>query len=124
MQFLQHLALMNLRHLAHVVALADELHFGRAAERVHLSQSAFSRSIQSMESDLGARLFDRDATEVRLTTAGEFLIARARALLLDARSLRRDVSLYLDVEIGEAAFGCGPIPAGDLMPQVSSMLRQ
>ncbi|MBB3178059.1 LysR family transcriptional regulator [Variovorax sp. Sphag1AA] len=115
---------MNLRRLSHVVTLADELHFGRAAERVNLSQPAFSRSIQSVESDVGARLFDRDATEVRLTPAGEFFIPRARALLLDARSLERDVNLYLDVEIGEAAFGCGPIPAVDLMPQVISMLRQ
>jgi DNA-binding transcriptional LysR family regulator len=115
---------MNLRRLSHVVALADELHFGRAAERVHLSQPAFSRSIQSVESDLGMRLFDRDAAEVRLTPSGEFVIGRVRTLLLDARYLQRDINLYRDLELGEAAFGCGPFPGVDLMPKVISQLRQ
>ena len=58
---------MNLRRLNHVVALADTLHFARAAEAAHLSQPAFSRSIQAIESDLGIRLFDRDVGDVRPT---------------------------------------------------------
>src|SRR5947208_312384 len=51
---------MDLRRLSHVVALADTLHFARAAEAVHLSQPAFSRSIQVIEGDLGIRLLECD----------------------------------------------------------------
>ena len=87
---------MNLRRLNHVVALGDTLHFARAAEAAHLSQPAFSRSIQAIESDLGIRLFDRDVGDVRPTPAGEFVIARARKLLFEARCLQRDVDLYRD----------------------------
>ena len=81
---------MDLRRLSHVVALADTLHFARAAELVHLSHPAFSRSIQAIEDDLGIRLFDRDVGGVRPTAAGDFVIARGRKLLFEARCLQRD----------------------------------
>lgn len=116
--------MIDLRRLSHVVALADELHFARAAERVHLSQPAFSRSIQAIESDLGIRLFDRDVGDVRPTPAGGFVIDRARRLLFDARCLQRDVDLYRDSQLGDAAFGAGPFPAATLMPRVLAELRQ
>ena len=99
---------MNLRRLSHVVGLADTLHFARAAEVAHLSQPAFSRSIQAIESELGIRLFDRDVGDVRPTPAGEFVIERARKLLFEARCLQRDVDLYRDSQLGDTAFGVGP----------------
>lgn len=116
--------MMDLRRLSHVLALADELHFARAAERVHLSQPAFSRSIQAIEGDLGIRLFDRDVGDVRPTPAGEFVIARARRLLFDARCLQRDVDLYRDSQLGDTAFGIGPFPAATLLPPVLTELRR
>ncbi len=116
--------MMDLRRLSHVLALADTLHFARAAERVHLSQPAFSRSIQAIESDLGIRLFDRDVGDVRPTPAGEFVIARARRLLFDARCLQRDVDLYRDSQLGDTAFGIGPFPAATLLPPVLTELRR
>ena len=96
-----HWPMVDLKRLAHLVALADECHFARAADRVHLSQPAFSRSIQSIESDLGMRLFDRETGPVRPTPAGEFMIERARRLLFDARCLQRDAMLYRDSQLGE-----------------------
>src|ERR1700730_2286874 len=107
---------VNLRRLNHVVALADTLHFARAAESAHLSQPAFSRSIQAIESDLGIRLFDRDVGDVRPTPAGEFVIERARKLLFEARCLQRDVDLYRDSQLGDAPFGVGRPPAASLVP--------
>src|SRR5574337_443604 len=101
----QHEPMIDLKRLAHVVALADEGHFGRAAERVHLSQPAFSRSIQAIESDLGLRLFDRGTDGAKPTPAGGFLIERARRLLFDARCLQRDAALYRDSKLGDTAFG-------------------
>ncbi|WP_316156755.1 LysR family transcriptional regulator [Cupriavidus sp. BIC8F] len=116
--------MMDLRRLSHVLALADALHFARAAERVHLSQPAFSRSIQAIEGELGIRLFDRDVGDVRPTPAGEFVIARARRLLFDARCLQRDVDLYRDSQLGDTAFGIGPFPSATLLPPVLTELRR
>src|SRR5262245_50741079 len=114
---------MDLRRLNHVVALADELHFARAAERVHLSQPAFSRSIQAIDSEFGLRLFEREGGEIRPTPAGEFVIERARRLLFQARGVQRDVDLYRRSELGDTAFGVGPMPAASLMQLVLSQLR-
>jgi DNA-binding transcriptional LysR family regulator len=116
--------MVDLKRLGHVVALADECHFARAAERVHLSQPAFSRSIQSAERDLGMRLFDRETGDVKPTPAGVFLIERARRLLFDARCLQRDALLYRDSQLGDTAFGAGPLPAATIMPLAVSALRR
>jgi DNA-binding transcriptional LysR family regulator len=116
--------MLDLRRLAHLVALADERHFAKAALRVHLSQPAFSRSIQALETELGQRLFDRGAGEVRPTPAGAFLIERARQLLFDARCLQRDAELYAQSNFGDAALGAGPFPAVTLMPLVLPELRR
>jgi DNA-binding transcriptional LysR family regulator len=115
---------VDLKRLGHLVALADECHFARAAERVHLSQPAFSRSIQSIESDLGMRLFDRESGSVKPTPAGTFLIQRARRLLFDARCLQRDAMLYRDSQLGDTAFGAGPFATATLMPTVVLNLRR
>jgi DNA-binding transcriptional LysR family regulator len=115
---------VDLKRLSHLVALADECHFARAAERVHLSQPAFSRSIQSIERDLGMRLFDRETGDVKPTPAGVFLIERARRLLFDARCLQRDAMLYRDSQLGDTAFGAGPFPAATIMPAVVVALRR
>ncbi|NPT41762.1 LysR family transcriptional regulator [Paraburkholderia sp. 1N] len=115
---------MDLRRLSHVVALADTLHFALAAEAAHLSQPAFSRSIQAIESELGIRLFDRGGGEVRATPAGEFVIERARKLLFEARCLQREVDLYRDSQLGDTAFGVGPLLSASLMPRALVELRQ
>jgi DNA-binding transcriptional LysR family regulator len=120
----EHVVMMDLKRLSHLVALADERHFARAAERVHLSQPAFSRSIQALESAFGQRLFDRDTGEPRPTPAGAFLVERARRLLFDARCLQRDAELYAQSNFGDAALGAGPFPAATLMPRVLPELRR
>lgn len=115
---------MDLKRLKHLVALAEERHFGRAAQRVHLSQPAFSRSVQAAESELGIVLFDRGSAEVKCTAAGSFVIDRARKLLFDSRCLERDVSLYRERLMGDIAFGVGPFPAATLLPQLMIDLRK
>ena len=120
----EHDCMMDLRRLGHLVALADERHFARAAMQVHLSQPAFSRSIQALERDMGLRLFERETGEVRPTPAGAFLIDRARRLLFDARCLQRDAELYAQSQLGDARFGAGPFPMATLMPEVLPELRR
>lgn len=99
---------INLKQLQNVVLLADELHFGRAAERAFLSTSAFSRSIAAMETGVSMRLFDRRPGRVQLTVAGERVIARARRLLLSSQDLARELDLLRTGDLGDVVVGAGP----------------
>ena len=83
---------MELRHLEHFLAVAEEQSFTRAAGRIHLVQSALSVSVRSLERELGARLFDRTTHSVQLTSAGEALVAEARRTLAAADAARDAVA--------------------------------
>ena len=80
---------MDLRRLRHFSELADALSFRDAARRVHLTQPALTRSIASLEQELGVQLFLRDKRHVALTDAGARLLSPARELLRDADALQR-----------------------------------
>jgi DNA-binding transcriptional LysR family regulator len=77
---------VTLRHLRYLIAVAEELHFRRAAERLHLTQPALSHQVRQLEDVVGVRLFDRDGRGVSLTPAGETLVAEARRVLADVQS--------------------------------------
>lgn len=81
-------AVMNLSHLRYFTTVAAEHSFTRAAERLHVVQSAVSAGIKTLEKELGAELFDRSAQRVRLTGAGEALLPRALETLAAAREAR------------------------------------
>ncbi|MFD7293166.1 LysR substrate-binding domain-containing protein [Streptomyces sp. NPDC059897] len=96
---------MELKHLTGFVAVAEELHFGRAAERLHIAQSPLSQQIKLLERDLGVKLFDRTTRTVRLTSAGQALVEPARKLLADASSVRRTVRAAHLGEVGRVSVG-------------------
>ena len=75
---------MELRQLRYFVTLAEELHFGRAAEREHIVQSALSQQVQRLERELGARLLERSTHHVALTAAGAAFLIEARQILAHA----------------------------------------
>ncbi|MEW2567245.1 LysR substrate-binding domain-containing protein [Streptomyces sp. NPDC047070] len=83
---------LDLRKLRYFVAVADRLHFGRAADELHIAQPVLSRQIRALEQDLGATLFTRDRHGVALTDAGRQLLADAGPLLASAHAVRRRVS--------------------------------
>lgn len=76
---------VELRLLRYVIAVVEELHFGRAAERLHLSAPALSRQIKDLEDNLGYRLFERKTREVLVTPAGNAFVAEARRALAHAQ---------------------------------------
>lgn len=112
----------TLRQLQHLVLLADEGHFGRAAERAHVTQSALSRSLQSLETALGLRLLDRHSRQLRLTAVGERLLARARTLLSGAADLSREMALLRSGDAGEVVVGVGAFSGLTLLPPALALL--
>src|SRR3954469_7203513 len=79
---------VELRHLRYFVAVAEELHFRRAAERLHVAQPAVSEQVRKLEDDLGVRLFDRTQRSVALTDAGAALLTQAYRVLRQAEAAR------------------------------------
>lgn len=92
---------MEFRQLRHFVVLAEEMHFGRASQRLCITQPALSVSLARLEEDLGLRLFERDSKSVRITHSGEQLLGQARVMLSQAE---RTLSFARALSIGER--GC------------------
>src|SRR5215203_4027839 len=100
---------VELRQLRYFVAVAEELHFGRAAERLHMSQSPLSRAIRELERDLGVVLFLRTTRHVELTPAGAALLERARRALAEVDHAVDEARHAGRSEAGVLTIGHGPL---------------
>ncbi len=108
---------MDLRQLRYFVTVAEELHFSRAAGRLHLAQSALSAQIRHLEAELGGPLFVRSTRRVELTAAGEALLVDGRSILAEAdRALERARALARGVGSSLVIGSLGPAPGALLSP--------
>lgn len=114
--------IIDIRKLRHAIALAENRSFRKAAKTVHLSQPALSRSIQSLEQELGVLLFERGAAVIRPTACGEVLLSRAKRVLLETLELERAIVLASKGELGELRLGLGPAAASLLLVPLLSAL--
>ena len=96
---------MELRHLRYFIAVAEELHFTRAAERLHIGQPPLSQAIQALEGDVGALLLERSKRRVRLTEAGRLFLDDARQILLLAEQAGETARRAQRGETGELRIG-------------------
>ena len=103
--------IINLKQLSHVIAVADTLSFSQAARQVHLSQSALSKSISSLEAEIGILIFDRNTSKVEITPAGEHVISHARHLLSEATNFSKNLEYLKTGAMGHISVGAGPFPA-------------
>jgi DNA-binding transcriptional LysR family regulator len=107
--------MLELRNLRYLVALSRRLNYARAADDLGITQSALSRSIQTLENEFGVRLFDRGRAGVAPTTAGRQIIERATGLLANAEDLERYFRETAAGETGRLRFGMAPVPARALL---------
>jgi DNA-binding transcriptional LysR family regulator len=99
---------VELRQLRYFVAVAEELHFGRAAERLHMSQSPLSRAIRELERELDLVLFIRTTRHVELTAAGSALLEHARRALTEVDAAVGDARHAAEPDRGILRVGYGP----------------
>lgn len=104
---------MELRQLRYLVALADERHFTRAAQREHVAQPALSQQIRRLEAELGLTLVERTTRRVAMTHAGELLVARARRMLAELEAAEAELASLAGVQAGRLSVGAlhtmGPV---------------
>jgi DNA-binding transcriptional LysR family regulator len=115
---------MDVAQLRAFLAVAEELHFRRAAERLHIAQPPLSRTIQQLERELGTSLFERSTRSVRLTAAGKGLLEPARQVM-DA--LRRAEAAVHAAEVGEVGLvriGFAGVSSYELVAQWARVVRQ
>lgn len=115
---------MDVRSLKLFLALAQSLHFGRAAESVNLSPSALSRAIRRLEDELGCRLFARNNREVRLTAEGGVLLAQAEDLLERLQSLERRLRAGAEQLQGTVSLYCSVTASYSLLAGLLPEFRE
>lgn len=109
---------MELRHLRYFIAVAEELNFSRAAERLHVSQPPLSRQIRDLEAELKVKLLDRNRQGVQLTQAGQAVLVRSRKLVHDAESLLTEAQMMDQESREDLQIGYAPSPTSVVISEI------
>lgn len=115
---------MTLQELRYVVALADEGHFARAAQKCHISQSTLSTQIKKLEQYLGVTLFDRGQRQILPSAIGAQVVAQARVVLDEAEKVRELAGQAVDTMAGSLRLGAIPTLGPYYLPLLLPVLRQ
>jgi DNA-binding transcriptional LysR family regulator len=115
---------MEFRHLRYFVAVAEELHFGRAAARLHLSQPPLSQQIRTLEEELGLKLFLRDRRRVELTHAGGVFLVEAKQILSQMEHAADAARRAERGQIGPLVVACGPLAVQTVLPMILKTFRK
>ncbi len=114
---------MEIRHLRYFLAVADELNFSRAAEKLNIAQPPLSQQIRHLEAELGVHLFQRETRPVSLTEAGAFFIEHARAIVHRFDQLRIDTQKLGRAEEGSLSIGFVGSATCEVLPKVLRQFR-
>ena len=115
---------MNTRDLEYLVAVAEELHFGRAAERCNASQPALSGQLRKLEERLGVRIFERTKRYVRLTAVGDRIVDRAREILRGVDEMETIAAAHRDPLVGACVLGMPPTVCPYLTPLLLPAMKR
>jgi DNA-binding transcriptional LysR family regulator len=115
--------MLELRHLRYFVAVAEELNFSRAAERLHMAQPPLSVAIRQLEQELGTGLLARTTREVRLTDAGQAFLDGARRTLLELERAKSDAKRSAAGELGQLRVGFSWSARFEILPEVGQAFR-
>ena len=116
--------MMNSRQLQYAVILAETRNFSTAAEKLNISQPAFSKQIIALENELGLKLFDRSSSPLALTPAGEFFIEKSRKLLFEEDVLRKTLEMYKSGKKGRLVIGAVPFRSSYMMPTLIKEVKK
>ena len=114
---------MELRHLRYFVAVAEERHFGRAAQRLHMAQPPLSQQIRQLEAELGLTLLTRTTRRVDLTPAGAAYLERAREILGAVDAAAHEAASIASGRRGRLLIGCVGSATYSLLPELARTLR-
>jgi DNA-binding transcriptional LysR family regulator len=115
---------MELRHLRYFVAVAEECHFGRAADRLHIAQPPLSQQIKQLENELGVQLLARSTRKVELTPAGAHYLDRARAILASVDDAGDEATRVAAGRVGRVSIGFTGSATYELLPALARVLRE
>lgn len=115
---------MTLTELRYIIALAEEKHFGRAAEACHVSQPTLSIAVKKLEQELGTVLFERTKAGIQPTPLGEQVVLKARKLLEQTAEIKDIVNTSKDPLLGQLAVGTLPTIGPYLLPQFIPLLQK
>lgn len=115
---------MELRHLRYFLAVAEERHFGRAAQRLHMAQPPLSQQIRQLEEELGVRLLERTTRRVELTEAGAAYLARVRAVLAQVDQAGEEAQRVAAGLQGRLVVGCVGSATYSLLPALARTMRE
>ncbi|MFF1898251.1 LysR family transcriptional regulator [Streptomyces sp. NPDC058228] len=114
---------MELRHLSAFIAVAEELHFGRAAKRLQMAQPPLSQQIRQLEKELSVQLFERNTRSVRLTSAGESFLQPVRTVLDDLDTAVRAARAAGRGEYGRVTIGFAGASSHETLPLLTRAVR-